>query len=110
MGLKRKYLFTCCQLSIFTWNLMGCKLELTANFQITPYFLNNTVMSEYLNVNMSLDNMRRLARGFTGKIPITWLDGLQPNIDEEFSKILPSVGPRVLVIGSQDSGKTTLCQ
>lgn len=112
LKLKKKYFFTSCELVIFTWNSKGCKIRLKGNFQITSYNSSNTMMLEYLKVNMSLDNMRRLAKeSIQKKIMLKKkIDIIQTDIDEEFSKILPSIGPRVLIVGSQNSGKTTLCQ
>lgn len=110
--LKKNYKLTFCEIAIFTWHPQGCKLKISGNFRDTPYHSNDTLMLEYLNLNMNLDNMRRVAKEFNDRILKTqkYKKILGNNLNEEFKKILPSIGPRVLVIGSKDSGKTTLCQ
>lgn len=96
-------------MAVFTWH--GCRLKLTGNCPEAPYKSNETPMIEYLNVNMNLENMRRgAAREMEQRRDEEVPDrSLAPEeVNPLFEQILPSVGPRVLIVGPKDSGKTTL--
>lgn len=60
----------------------GCSLSVTGSCD-TDYIANETPMTEYTNLHFALENLRNNARQDDG-------------------------GPRVLVVGPKDSGKTTL--
>jgi polyribonucleotide 5'-hydroxyl-kinase len=69
--------------SVFTWH--GCELEVRGNLKVA-YVASETPMVSYLNLHLNLDELRRNAK----------TDGKQ--------------GPRVMIIGPPDSGKTTLAK
>ena len=69
--------------SVFTWH--GCTLTMTGNLE-DAYVAKETPMINYLNIHTALQQMRTNAE--KDKTP----------------------GPRVLVIGPDDVGKTTICK
>ncbi|CDH48990.1 polyribonucleotide 5-hydroxyl-kinase clp1 [Lichtheimia corymbifera JMRC:FSU:9682] len=77
------YTFTGRKVAVYTWH--GCALEITGEF-LVEYTANETPMTSYLNTHLALQQMRDTAKD----------SGEQ--------------GPRVLVIGPHDVGKTSLCK
>ncbi|EME26692.1 pre-mRNA cleavage complex II protein Clp1-like protein [Galdieria sulphuraria] len=71
------------KLAVFTWQ--GCELQLQGITDL-EYVANETPMHLYLKAHYLLDSMRRKAR-------------------QQGTK-----GPKVVIVGPQDSGKSSLCQ
>ncbi|KAI9736436.1 MAG: Cleavage polyadenylation factor subunit clp1 [Claussenomyces sp. TS43310] len=74
------YTFSSTKAAIFTWQ--GCRLEVTGSCE--EYTAEETPMISYANTHFALENLRQNARR----------DGLE--------------GPRILVVGPGNSGKTSL--
>ncbi|KXN71439.1 Clp1-domain-containing protein [Conidiobolus coronatus NRRL 28638] len=83
LGLNIEYKFQLDKLAIFTWE--GCSLEIVGNVGVA-YVADETPMSVYLNLHLSLEGLRTKA---------------EQNKTE---------GPRVLLVGPNDSGKTSLAK
>ncbi|KAI7862877.1 Pre-mRNA cleavage complex II protein Clp1-domain-containing protein [Spinellus fusiger] len=77
------YTFSGRKAAVYTWH--GCKLEVKGQF-VVEYTANETPMTSYFNAHMALQEKREKARREGGP------------------------GPRVLVIGPHDVGKTSLCK
>lgn len=75
------YTFTGRKAAVYTWH--GCTLEVKGNFSV-EYTANETPMTSYLNTHLALEQLRQTAH------------------DQE------AMGPRVMVIGPHDVGKTSL--
>jgi len=106
---EKNYELRGCDVAIFTWH--GCRLKLTGNCPEAPYKSDETPMIDYLNANMNLENMRRAAQKELDQrrneeVPYKTMSAEE--VDSHFDTILPSCGPRVLIVGPKDSGKTTL--
>ncbi|KAK6338082.1 Cleavage polyadenylation factor subunit clp1 [Orbilia brochopaga] len=82
------YTFTCAKPAIYTWT--GCTLAVDGA-PASEYASDETPMSTYLNLHIALEKQRVAAADCP---PTT--DGAQ--------------GPRILLIGPADVGKTTLCK
>ncbi|KAF3904597.1 hypothetical protein ABW21_db0203878 [Orbilia brochopaga] len=82
------YTFTCAKPAIYTWT--GCTLAVDGA-PVSEYISDETPMSTYLNLHIALEKQRVAA----ADCPPT-ADGAQ--------------GPRILLIGPTDVGKTTLCK
>ncbi|EWC47902.1 hypothetical protein DRE_02784 [Drechslerella stenobrocha 248] len=82
------YVFTCCKSAIYTWT--GCTLSIDGT-PLSEYTSDETPMSTYLNLHVALEKLRVAA----SDCPPT-ADGAK--------------GPRLLLIGPPDAGKTTLCK
>ncbi|KAK6540469.1 Cleavage polyadenylation factor subunit clp1 [Orbilia ellipsospora] len=82
------YTFTGCKSAIYTWT--GCTLIIEGAPSV-EYIAEETPMSTYLNLHIALEKLRVAA----SDCPPT-ADGAQ--------------GPRILLIGPPDVGKTTLCK
>ncbi|KAI8076436.1 Pre-mRNA cleavage complex II protein Clp1-domain-containing protein [Gilbertella persicaria] len=78
------YTFTGRKAAVYTWH--GCTLEVRNTF-LVEYTANETPMTSYLNTHLALEQLRIQAR-----------------------KEANTIGPRVLVIGPHDVGKTSLCK
>ncbi|KAH7910636.1 Pre-mRNA cleavage complex II protein Clp1-domain-containing protein [Hygrophoropsis aurantiaca] len=93
----KSYLFGSeCKAAIFTWQ--GCTLQITGHAS-TEYVSDETPMAAYANLHIAFEQMRvralRVAHG-------------SPNSDDD-----PNANaepPRVLVLGPDNSGKTTICK
>ncbi|KIW63666.1 hypothetical protein PV04_08651 [Phialophora macrospora] len=78
------YTFTATKAAIYTWN--GCSFEVSGDALQSEYTAEETPMSEYINVHFALEELRDQARA-SGR-----------------------EGPRVLVLGPDNAGKTTLAK
>ncbi|KAK2158978.1 hypothetical protein LSH36_161g16015 [Paralvinella palmiformis] len=80
----KKYVFTSgSKVAVFTWH--GCTLTLVGKSEVA-YIAKETPMVMYLNVHVALEQMRQKA-------------------EEDDTR-----GPRVMVVGPTDVGKSTLCK
>ncbi|KAH9981105.1 Pre-mRNA cleavage complex II protein Clp1-domain-containing protein [Lactifluus volemus] len=93
----RYYLFGHeCKAAIFTWQ--GCTIEMRT--PSTEYVSDETPMQAYANVHLALEKMR--VRALTSYRGSPLPPGPDMEIDPE--------PPRVLVLGPENSGKTTVCK
>ncbi|KAF8637404.1 hypothetical protein AX17_002899 [Amanita inopinata Kibby_2008] len=93
----KSYLFGSeCKAAIYTWS--GCKIEVTGQ-PSTEYVSEETPMSAYANLHIALEQMRVRA--------LRKLHGSPPSDNESDTVVEP---PRVLVLGPENSGKTTVCK
>ena len=81
LALNQTYTFSGCKSAIYTWH--GCRVDVTGNCQI-DYVAEETPMNSYANTHFALENLRQ---------------GAVEN---------RTLGPRVLVVGPENAGKTTL--
>ncbi|XP_065846562.1 polyribonucleotide 5'-hydroxyl-kinase Clp1-like [Oscarella lobularis] len=72
------------KVAVFTWH--GCRVQLRGR-PLHPYVSTDTPMVAYLNAHAALEKMR-----------------------ESVERARDLVGPRVVIVGSKDVGKTTLCR
>ncbi|KAI0636507.1 hypothetical protein C8Q77DRAFT_1093114 [Trametes polyzona] len=86
-----------CKAAVFTWQ--GCTIEVTGQPSV-EYVSDETPMSAYANVHIALEQMRVRALAAATGSP------LPPGEDEGG----PSDAPRVLVLGPENSGKTSVCK
>ncbi|KAI9473421.1 MAG: Pre-mRNA cleavage complex II protein Clp1-domain-containing protein [Benjaminiella poitrasii] len=77
------YNFSGRKAAVYTWH--GCTLGIKGQFAV-KYTANETPMTSYLNTHLALEQLRKKAREQNDR------------------------GPRVLVIGPHDVGKTSLCK
>ncbi|KAG9767597.1 mRNA cleavage and polyadenylation factor IA/II complex, partial [Aureobasidium melanogenum] len=80
------YTFTGVKAAIYTWN--GCSFEVSGDALQSEYTAEETPMSEYINVHFALETLRERAKA-------------SGNGRE---------GPRVLILGPDNAGKTTLAK
>ncbi|KAG1175626.1 hypothetical protein G6F70_003966 [Rhizopus microsporus] len=78
-----EYTFSGRKAAVYTWH--GCTLEVKGQFSV-EYTANETPMTSYLNTHLALEQLRQKM------------------------KKEKELGPRVLVIGPHDVGKTSLCK
>ncbi|OAP64945.1 hypothetical protein AYL99_00917 [Fonsecaea erecta] len=78
------YTFTGTKAAIYTWN--GCSFQVSGDALQSEYTAEETPMSEYINTHFSLESLRGQAQA-TGR-----------------------EGPRVLILGPEDAGKTSLAK
>ncbi|KAJ6624529.1 Pre-mRNA cleavage complex II protein Clp1-domain-containing protein [Mycena sp. CBHHK59/15] len=97
LAAKKPYLFGSeCKAAIFTWR--GCTIEVTGH-PSTEYVSEETPMAAYANLHIAFEQMRvRALRDLRGS-PV-------PDYDRD----TPTDPPRVLVLGPENSGKTTICK
>ncbi|KAL9012769.1 MAG: hypothetical protein Q9173_002494 [Seirophora scorigena] len=81
LALKQTYTFTGTKAAIYTWH--GCRLEIAGDCQV-DYLAEETPMSSYANLHFALERQRDHAAS-SGRD-----------------------GPRVLILGPEDVGKTSL--
>ncbi|CAO3569151.1 unnamed protein product [Mortierella alpina] len=81
LGQNVDYEFSGRKIAVFTWH--GCKLQIQGTCSV-EYIANETPMISYLNTHLALEQRRVLATQNNGK------------------------GPRVLIVGPNDVGKTSL--
>ncbi|KAL0946785.1 hypothetical protein HGRIS_012958 [Hohenbuehelia grisea] len=99
----KPYLFGCeCKAAIFTWQ--GCTIEVTGR-PSTEYVSDETPMSAYANLHIALEQMRVRA--------LSALNGSSDEDDEnrdENPSSRRAEPPRVLIVGPEHSGKTTIAK
>ncbi|KAF7322484.1 mRNA cleavage and polyadenylation factor CLP1 [Mycena chlorophos] len=96
LAANRPYLFGQeCKAAIYTWQ--GCTIEMS--HPSTEYVSEETPMAPYANVHNALEKMRVRA--------LRHLRGSPVPPSERAESTEP---PRVLVVGPENSGKTTLCK
>ena len=78
------YTFTGTKAAVYSWQ--GCNIEVSGDALQSDYIAHETPMSEYINVHFALDSIRDQAKA-AGK-----------------------EGPRVLILGPEDAGKSTLAK
>ncbi|KIY01847.1 uncharacterized protein Z520_01985 [Fonsecaea multimorphosa CBS 102226] len=78
------YTFTGTKAAIYTWN--GCLFQVSGDALQSEYIAEETPMSEYINTHFSLESLRSQAQA-TGH-----------------------EGPRVLILGPENAGKTSLAK
>ncbi|PVU86498.1 hypothetical protein BB559_006512 [Furculomyces boomerangus] len=83
LGSNTYYEFSCEKFAIYTWE--GCEIEIRGELS-SEYTSNETPMNVYMNLHLALQQLRDKA------------------------KQQGSEGPRLLILGPTDSGKTTLCK
>ncbi|KAJ3269429.1 hypothetical protein HDV01_001427 [Terramyces sp. JEL0728] len=83
LAVDYEYEFQGKKLGIFTWH--GCKLE-TSGPAISEYIGSETMMNEHLNIHFALENLRISAKRGENN------------------------GPRLMIVGSGDTGKTALAK
>ncbi|PVU91616.1 hypothetical protein BB561_004299 [Smittium simulii] len=82
LGKQNEYEFSGNKFAIFSYE--GCELEIS--HCSSEYTASTTPMNSYMNLHLALQNRRNLAKKNN------------------------QIGPRLLVLGSSDSGKSTLCR
>jgi len=93
----KPYLFGSeCKAAIFTWQ--GCTIEVTGH-PSTEYVSEETPMAAYANLHIAFEQMRVRA--------LRTLHGSPASDDDHDANVEP---PRVLVLGPENSGKTTVCK
>ena len=78
------YTFSATKAAIYTWN--GCSFEVSGDALQSEYTAEETPMSEYINVHFALEELREQAKT-TGR-----------------------EGPRVLILGPENAGKSSLAK
>ncbi|KIM79603.1 hypothetical protein PILCRDRAFT_73915 [Piloderma croceum F 1598] len=92
----KQYLFGSeCKASVFTWQ--GCVLEIS--HPSTEYVSEETPMATYANLHIAFEQMRVRA--------LNAVHGSPNSDDDSDANAEP---PRVLVLGPENSGKTTVCK
>ncbi|RDX46870.1 hypothetical protein OH76DRAFT_1456984 [Lentinus brumalis] len=86
-----------CKAAIFTWH--GCTLEMS--HPSVDYDSEETPMVTYANVHMALEGMRVSALAAVHGSPLQ-----EDDVDEKTG----TEAPRVLVLGPENSGKTSVCK
>ncbi|EIM90343.1 Clp1-domain-containing protein [Stereum hirsutum FP-91666 SS1] len=86
-----------CKAAVFTWQ--GCTIEMS--HPSTEYVSEETPMYAYANVHIALESLRvRALRALHGSPP-------PPGVEENGNSSEP---PRVLIMGPENSGKTSVCK
>ncbi|KAJ7087751.1 Pre-mRNA cleavage complex II protein Clp1-domain-containing protein [Mycena epipterygia] len=97
LAANKPYLFGSeCKAAIFTWR--GCTLEVTGH-PSTEYVSEETPMAAYANLHIAFEQMRVRA-----------LKQLRGSPVPEYEREIPTDPPRVLILGPENSGKTTVCK
>ncbi|KAK2466722.1 hypothetical protein APHAL10511_000980 [Amanita phalloides] len=92
----KSYLFGSeCKAAVYTWR--GCTIEMSQ--PSTEYVSEETPMTAYANMHIALEQMRVCC--------LRKVHGSPPQTDEPDIPVEP---PRVLVLGPENSGKTTVCK
>ncbi|KAF8350494.1 Pre-mRNA cleavage complex II protein Clp1-domain-containing protein [Amanita rubescens] len=84
-----------CKAAVYTWQ--GCTIEMSQ--PSTEYVSEETPMSAYANLHIALEQMRVRS--------LRKVHGSPPQDDEPDTAVEP---PRVLILGPENSGKTTVCK
>ncbi|KAJ7286129.1 hypothetical protein C8J57DRAFT_1286803 [Mycena rebaudengoi] len=97
LAANKPYLFGSeCKAAIFTWR--GCTIEVTGQ-PSTEYVSEETPMAAYANLHIAFEQMRvRALRDLRGS-PVP-----------EYERETRTDPPRVLILGPENSGKTTVCK
>jgi polyribonucleotide 5'-hydroxyl-kinase len=82
--LSNIYTFTNTKAAIYTWH--GCSFEVSGDSLQSEYTAEETPMNEYINIHFALDPLRTHAKASN------------------------TLGPRVLLLGPDNAGKTTLAK
>ncbi|TGZ84796.1 Clp1-domain-containing protein [Ascodesmis nigricans] len=82
LPLSQKFTFSGTKAAVYTWN--GCTLEITGSPSV-GYISEEVPMSEYINLHFALEKARGRAAELNG-----------------------GQGPRVMIVGPEDAGKTSL--
>mmetsp|Transcript_38224 Transcript_38224/g.75242 ORF Transcript_38224/g.75242 Transcript_38224/m.75242 type:complete len:453 (-) Transcript_38224:396-1754(-) len=94
LAMKREYAMSRCKLAIFSWH--GAEVEIEGvckEAYIEESDKNNSSpMISYINTHAALDRMRKQSR----------------RLRDKGTAAADSVGPRTIIVGPQDSGKSTL--
>ncbi|KIJ10513.1 hypothetical protein PAXINDRAFT_177469 [Paxillus involutus ATCC 200175] len=85
-----------CKAAVFTWQ--GCTLEITGR-PSTEYVSEETPMTPYANLHLAFEQMRVRA--------LAALHGSPTSDDVQNANAEP---PRILILGPENSGKTTICK
>ncbi|KAI0086409.1 Pre-mRNA cleavage complex II protein Clp1-domain-containing protein [Irpex rosettiformis] len=94
---KTYFFYEECKAAIFTWQ--GCTIEITGQ-PSTEYISDETAMNAYGNIHLALEAMR-----------IRALDRTKSNQPQGYgSDSQSSEPPRVLILGPENSGKTSLAK
>ncbi|KAL6301804.1 hypothetical protein BKA93DRAFT_795947 [Sparassis latifolia] len=88
-----------CKAAVYTWQ--GCTIEVTGQ-PSTEYISEETPMVAYANVHLALEQMRVRA--------LRAVHGSPPSDDDDADILTNPDAPRVLVLGPENSGKTTMCK
>ncbi|KAL8787288.1 MAG: hypothetical protein Q9195_007847 [Heterodermia aff. obscurata] len=80
---KQTYKFTGAKAAIYTWH--GCRIEVKGDFE-SQYIADETPMTMYTNLHFALERIR------------------------EQATVNMSQGPRILILGPSDAGKTSLAK
>ncbi|KAJ3780149.1 Pre-mRNA cleavage complex II protein Clp1-domain-containing protein [Lentinula aff. detonsa] len=102
---RKPYLFGSeCKAAVFTW--VGCTIEVTGS-PSTEYVSDETPMSAYGNLHIAFEQMRvkALAKLHGSPVP-EYAHPAQSKTQSDFS----AEPPRVLILGPENSGKTTICK
>ncbi|KAI9848023.1 MAG: Cleavage polyadenylation factor subunit clp1 [Sclerophora amabilis] len=83
LAVKQTYTFRGTKAAIYTWDEHGCQLEVTGYCQV-EYIAEETPMTSYANTHFALERLRQ-----------------QATVEDR-------EGPRVLVVGPDNAGKTSL--
>ncbi|EPS95186.1 hypothetical protein FOMPIDRAFT_1054431 [Fomitopsis schrenkii] len=87
-----------CKAAVYTWQ--GCTIEIS--LPSTEYVSDETPMHAYANVHLALEQMRVRA--------LRAMHGSPPSSDDEGSADANPEPPRVLILGPENSGKTTVAK
>ncbi|KAH9833021.1 Pre-mRNA cleavage complex II protein Clp1-domain-containing protein [Rhodofomes roseus] len=88
-----------CKAAVYTWQ--GCTIEVIG-LPSTEYVSDETPMHAYANVHLALEQMRVRA--------LRTVHGSPPSSDDEADTDANPEPPRVLVLGPENSGKTTVAK
>ncbi|KAF5315828.1 hypothetical protein D9611_004985 [Ephemerocybe angulata] len=95
----KTYLFTSeCKAALYTWQ--GCVIEVTGTAS-TEYVSEETPMSAYANVHIALEQMRVRALSKARGSPLPEPEKPDPKLSEP---------PRVLILGPENAGKTSVAK
>ncbi|KAK9374531.1 Pre-mRNA cleavage complex II protein Clp1-domain-containing protein [Lipomyces chichibuensis] len=104
LAVGRTYSFTATKLSMFTWR--GCRFEWSGD-PMAEYISEESVMSSYANLHFALEKLRMQA----AEKDAHYRKEVMKEVDiGQFGSAEEGEGPRVLIIGSRNSGKTTLAK
>ncbi|KAJ8612339.1 hypothetical protein CTAYLR_008361 [Chrysophaeum taylorii] len=105
LAANREYTFSGCNLAVFTWH--GCGIE-TRGVPETIYQTSRgeTTAAAALNAHTYLEARREAAARAAARDVVEQLSSSSSSSSSE----RPLKGPRVMVVGPTDSGKSTLCQ